>query len=686
MGCLVAVDTGGTFTDFVGFDRESGAIVFRKALTRYDDLVEGMVTCAQNAGLQVANFDSVKHGSTHVINAFIQRRGARTALVTTAGFRDVLELGRCGRPRAFDLHFSPDPPLVPRALRFEVSARIDGKGTEISPLLAAELSALAEQIKRQQVEAVAVSFINSYLNSAHEQEAAAQLRELLPGIFVTTGTALSQEWFEYERTATAVANAYVGPSTQRYIQRFGDRLQSLGNSRPFYMMASHGGVLTASQTIRAPISLIESGPIGGCIGAVAYAQVLGLKKVVAFDMGGTTAKCALVEDGRFEVQPTYNVGGAERGFPIRTNVLDIVEVGAGGGSIASVDDLGRLSVGPRSAGAEPGPVAFGRGGTEPTVTDANLVLGRIASDAFLGGAFSFDAEASSKAIMTKVGTPLGYASQAVDLVAQGILTIASLTMGDAIREITIERGRDVREFDLFVFGGGGPLHGAALARELHIPRVIVPPEPGNFSAIGMLLSDARVDESKTLTRQLSAAALAEINEVGAAMISRCQHQLHDEFQLDNVTAERVLELRYKGQKHSLRIVWNPSTDHEEMKRRFDAAYARRYGHSDPGNMVEVVGLHVSVQAVTDHPDLTSLFQHSVGSGVRTEKRRSVYFPDVSRRVDTPILLRADLPPGFESAGPAIIEEYGSTTVVGPLDRFEIGDLGEIIIYCDRMPT
>jgi N-methylhydantoinase A len=682
MGCLVAVDTGGTFTDFVAFDRDSGAIVFRKALTRYDDLVEGMVTCAQDAGLEVANFDSVKHGSTHVINAFIQRHGARTALVTTRGFRDVLELGRCGRPRAFDLHFSPDPPLVPRSLRFEVSARIDGKGLEISPLVAAELRGVAEEIKRHQVEAVAVSFLNSYLDAAHEEDAAKQLKDLLPGIFITTGTALSQEWFEYERTATAVANAYVGPSTQRYIERFGKRLKSFGNHRPFYMMASHGGVLTENQTVRTPISLIESGPIGGCIGAVAYAQALGLKKVVAFDMGGTTAKCALVEDGRFEVQPTYIVGGAERGFPIRTNVLDIVEVGAGGGSIASVDALGRLSVGPRSAGAEPGPVAFGRGGTEPTVTDANLVLGRIGSDTFLGGTFSLDTEAASRAIMTNVARPLGYAAETVDLVAQGILTIASLTMGDAIREITIERGRDVREYELFVFGGGGPLHGAALARELHIPRVIVPPEPGNFSAIGMLLSDARVDESRTMLRQLNARSLDEIAIIRTDMMDRCRRQLVDEFRLDNFTAELVLELRYKGQKHSLRIVSDAASGHEEIKRQFDSAYARRYGHSDPGNSVEIVGLHVSVHALTDHPDLKSLARPSSDLKPLARKSRSVYFSDISKRVDTPVFARASLPVKFTASGPAIIEEYGSTIVVGPFDRFEIGDLGEIIIHCD----
>jgi N-methylhydantoinase A len=682
MGYLVAVDTGGTFTDFVAFDRDNGGIVFRKTLTRYDDLVEGMVSCADDAGLPVSGFDSVKHGSTHVINAFIQRRGARTALVTTRGFRDVLELGRCGRPRAFDLHFVPDPPLIPRALRYEVSARLDGKGRETSPLVIDELAAIADQIRRQGVEAVAVSFLNAYLNGDHEREAARHLEEMLPGVFITTGTALSQEWFEYERTATATANAFVGPSTRRYIERFGERLKSLGNDRPFFMMASHGGVLTARQTVRSPISLIESGPIGGCIGAATYAQVLGLKKVVAFDMGGTTAKCALIEDGKFDVQPTYVVGGAERGFPIRTSVLDIVEVGAGGGSIAGVDALGRLSVGPRSAGAEPGPVAFGRGGTEPTVTDANLVLGRIGSDTFLGGALSLDAKAASNAIMTRIGQPLGYPASNGDVVAQGILTLASLTMGDAIREITIERGRDVREYDLFVFGGGGPLHGAALARELHIPRVIVPPEPGNFSAVGMLLSDARVDESRTMLRPLDSPSLKEVQDASLQMIDRCREQLASEFKLHNSASELALELRYRGQKHSLRIQAGEDIDCTRIKRQFDEAYHRRYGHSDPGNEVEVVGLHVSVHAVTDRPDLQALARREPATMPRSTSSRSVYFPELSRRVEAAIFRRSLLPCGFAATGPAIIEEYGSTTVVGPFDRFEIGSLGEIVIHCD----
>jgi N-methylhydantoinase A len=682
MSLLVAVDTGGTFTDFVAFDAVNRRVILRKALTRYDDLVEGMLTCAEDAGLSVAEFSSIKHGSTHVINAFLQRRGARAALITTSGFRDILQIKRCGRPRDFDLHFETDAPLVPRSLRFEVTARMNANGTEIAPLIPSELISIVERLKSAEVESVAISFVNSYVNDRHEKEAAEFLRSALPSVFVTTGTQLSREWFEYERTSTAAANAYVGPSTRKYVERFAARLEALGNKRPFYMMASHGGVLTTDEAVQAPISLVESGPIGGCIGAAAYAHALDLRKVVAFDMGGTTAKCALIEDGRFDIQSTYAVGGAERGFPIRTNVIDIVEVGAGGGSIASVDAFGRLSVGPRSAGAEPGPIVFRRGGQDPTVTDANVVLGRIGSNTFMGGQFSFDIEGASRAISEKVGKPLGYPASDVDRVAQGIITMACLTMGNAVREITIERGHDVREYDLFVFGGGGPLHAVDLARQLHIPRVIVPPEPGNFSAVGMLLADARVDESRTIVRLLAPNTLVEVSAIAREMIQACGAKIVGQFGLEVASQEVSLELRYKGQKHSLRIDFSPEGGEQDVRATFDQAYRGRYGHSDPEANLEIVGLHVSVRAPAERPALEHLTPSYVTPPLNAPLRRSVYFSQVEKRLSATVYSRNALPQGFSAYGPAIIEEYGSTTVVGPLDRFEIGQLGEIRIYCE----
>lgn len=682
MGLLVGVDTGGTFTDFVAFDRETGRVILRKALTRYDDLVEGVLTCAADANLEVRNFSSIKHGSTHVINAFLQRRGASAALVASAGFRDVLYIARCGRPRDFDLHFQPDEPLIPRSRTFEISARMGADGKELVPVDEAELAQVVGQLEKSGVESVAISFLNSYLNNTHEEIVADYISSALPRLYVTTGSRLSREWFEFERTATAAANAYVGPSTKGYLARFGARLRSLGNDQPFYMMASHGGVLTVEEAAKSPIALVESGPVGGCIGAASYARALGLKNVVAFDMGGTTAKCALVEDGRFEVQSTYAVGGTERGFPIRTNVIDIVEVGAGGGSIASVDAVGRLSVGPKSAGAEPGPVAFRRGGLEPTVTDANVVLGRIDSKNFMGGALSFDVEGAASAIMARVGQPLGYSPSEIDKVAQGILSLASLTMGDAVREITIERGRDVRDYDLLVFGGGGPLHAAALARQLHIPRVIVPPEPGNFSALGMLMAEARLDESRTIVRPLDSISLREIVDLAETVLALSRDDIRTQFGLEPGAHQSDIEMRYKGQKHALRVPLDLKTSADALAKVFNAAYARRYGHSDPEKALEIVGLHLSVFAPTDRPSLEQLKPFNHLAEAKETGRRSVFFEDIGRRIDTPIFVRDSLPEGFSMEGPAIIEEYGSTTVVGPLDRFSIGSLGEILIYCD----
>lgn len=681
MGHLVAIDTGGTFTDFVSYDRASGALRRTKALTTYGNLVDGIVECAASAGVDFHQIDSLKHGTTHVINAFIQRRGAKTALLTTAGFRDVLEMRRCGRPKAFDLHFQPDPPLVPRRLRYEVVERIDGRGTILQPLDRDELTQVAQAARRDGVEAIAVSFLNAYLNPAHEEAAVAILRDLLPEIYVTSGTALSREWFEYERTSTAVANAFVGPSAKAYMAQLITQASALGYRNPVFMMASHGGVMSPAQTVEAPVALIESGPIGGCIGASVYARAMGVDRMIAFDMGGTTAKCALVENGRFEIQSTYFVGGAERGFPIRTNVLDIVEVGAGGGSIASVDETGRLLVGPRSAGADPGPVAFRRGGVEPTVTDANLVLGRIASDAFLGGAMTFDVDGARRAIADRVVTPLGYQEDDLDKVADGILALASLTMAGAIKEITIERGRDVRAYELFVFGGGGPLFGSALARELHIPVVVVPPEPGNFSAVGMLLSDARVDETRTFLKLLDAESLADAAALREQMFARCSEQLCAEFGPAEHSFVSQLEMRYKGQRHTLRIFVDGLALADAIRAQFDAAYRKTYGHSDPAQPAEIVGLHVSVFASTDRPDIEALAQCPDVADVRPRRFRSVYFSDLLARAETPVYGRSDLPRGFAAQGPAIIEEYSATTIIGPQDRFEIGRLGEIRIMC-----
>ncbi|HEX9835728.1 MAG TPA: hydantoinase/oxoprolinase family protein, partial [Alphaproteobacteria bacterium] len=490
MPYAVAVDIGGTFTDLVAYDRESHRVVYAKSPTSYGNFVAAILDCFDKAKLSPSEAALVNHGTTLVINSLIERSGAKTALITSAGFRDVLEIARGNRPDPFDLYYTRDEPLIPRERRFEVRERIAADGTVIEKLDTAALERLVQRLAADGIESVAIFFMNSYVNPAHEEEAAALVRRLMPDAYVTRSTELTREWYEYERTSTVAANAYVGPRVNGYVRRIAGDLSGRGFAGSLFMMGSNGGVLSVERTLRQPIGLVESGPIGGCIGAGAYADALGLENLVAFDMGGTTAKCALVEDGRFSVDSVYYAGGYVQGFPIKSPVIDIVEVGSGGGSIAALDAQGRLQVGPRSAGSTPGPVCYGRGGTEPTVTDANLVLGRINPRRFLGGEILLDTASSWHAIRSRIAEPLAFGgADGLVRMADGIVALATVTMAGAIRRISVEHGRDPRDFALFAYGGGGPLHATALARELHIPTVIVPPEPGNFSAIGMLLAD-----------------------------------------------------------------------------------------------------------------------------------------------------------------------------------------------------
>ncbi|MGD9944827.1 MAG: hydantoinase/oxoprolinase family protein [Burkholderiaceae bacterium] len=682
----MAADTGGTFTDVAVYDTESQSVSYGKTLTRYGDLVDGVLDGLEEAGASLPDTVLLKHGTTHVINTFLQRSGARTALVATQGFKDLVEIGRGNRPVPFQVNYRRDPPLVPRDLRFELRERIDSSGRVVTPIETAAIDALCERLSEAKVEAVAVSFVNAYLNPSHEQLAARMIAERLPQVYVTSGTSLTREWYEYERTSTAEANAYVGARMRSYMQGFDQRLRNKGFDGQLYMMGSNGGVLSVARTIEQPVALVESGPIGGCIGAAAYSKALDRPRMIAFDMGGTTAKCALVIDGRYDVQPIYYVGGYERGFPLKTPVLDIVEVGAGGGSIASVDSHGQLSVGPRSAGSEPGPVAFGRGGTEPTVTDANLVLGRIGDGAFVGGKLRLDRAAAERAILDKVAKPLAYSgADAVDIAAAGVLALACGTMKGAIREITIERGVDARAFSLFVFGGGGPLFGSILARDLGIPEVIVPPQPGNFSTLGMLLAGARIDLVRTLLADLDAGALRQVDEVFAGLRDEAAALMLKDLGNTRIDFDYALEARYLGQNHTVRVAYANDGDDASFTEAFRKAYRERYGHVNDHCPIQLVALRLGATAEVPRPLLRDLAANGRAGGAKPVARRSVYFPKPHGRIDVDVWRRADLPVGFELTAPAIIEEFSSTCVLMPGDRARVGELGEIIIDCTGRP-
>ena len=647
MGYIVAADTGGTFTDLVAYNPDSGDLVYTKSLTNYGDLVEGVMETVGKAALDLRDTDVVKFGTTLVINTFVQRNGARAALVTTRGFRDVIEIGRGNRPRPFDLRYRRDPVLIGRDLRFEVTERIAADGSVLAPLDRDGIDELAGRLSALDVEAVGICLLNSYANSVHEAEAAAMLRERLPGVYVTASTELTREWYEFERGSTAAANAYVGPRMQSYLARLEKRLAQEGFSKSFFMMASNGGVFSLERAQRQPVMLLESGPVGGCIGASVYAAELGVPKMIAFDMGGTTAKCVVLEDGRFEVKSPYYVGGEDHGFPIRGAVLDIVE---------------------------------------PTITDANLVLGRIDATSFLGGEMTLNVAAARTAIAQTVAAPLAFDGNAgVDEAAEGIIALGTVVMASAIRQVTIERGLDPRDFKLFAFGGGGPLHSATLARELNIPEVIIPPEPGNFSALGMLLADARIDETLTFVRDFGEEAIAEMESVFARWEGDTRATFERETGSREVSFQRSVEMRYHGQKQATRIEIEAGGDRGSLREAFNAGYLRRYGHVDTHAPVEFVGLVLTAAVGLDRPRLDQLRPKPIVGAVIEPRQRKVHFPGLGW-VDAPVYSRRALPAGFAASGPAIIEEYGSTTVVLPKDRFRVGDLGEITIAIDAGET
>ncbi len=680
MAYVVAVDIGGTFTDLVAFDHDTQKVAYTKSPTTYGNFVEGILDCFDKAKIAPADVRFLNHGTTLVINTLIQRRGAHTALVTSQGFRDVLEIARANRPDPFDLHYQRDEPLIPRELRFEVPERIDAKGEVIVPLDVAALEHLAAELKRLDIDAVAVFFMNSYLDPTHEERAAEVLRRLLPDAYVTCSTELTREWYEYERCSTVAANAFVGPQVNTYIRRLERDLTKQGYDGSLFMMGSNGGLLSVTRTCRQPIGLVESGPVGGCIGAGAYAEALGLDNIVAFDMGGTTAKCALVERGQFAVESVYYANGYIKGFPIKSPVVNITEVGSGGGSIIWLDEQRRLHVGPQSAGSTPGPVCYDRGGEAPTVTDANLVLGRLNAERFLGGELALTTEAARRAIAERIAAPLGYTGESgVLAMAEGSLEIATVVMAGAIRRVSVEHGLDPRDFVLFSYGGGGPLHASALARELSIPIVVIPPEPGNFSAIGMLLADARIDAAETFTGLLDEGNVAAIGERYAEMEREAAEALAREFGAHEVFFERYAEMRYRGQRHNIKVPITGLSTVSDIRGAFERDYKRRYGHADSKAPSELQGLHLSAFAKLRRPEIARLPRRAATAAAPGQ--RPVVFGTDRGAVATAVYDRGGLAPGFAAEGPAIIEEYGSTTLVWPGDRFEIGTFGEIRIHC-----
>jgi len=662
----VATDIGGTFTDLV-FVTPEGEVVTGKSHTTPAQFEKGVMDVISASNIEPSQFSSFVHGTTIVINAITERKGARVGLLTSEGFRDVIEIGRGNRPDFFNLEYRKPKPFVPRHLRREVSGRINYKGVETAPLDVDSIPAILEGFRAAGVEAIAISFINSYANPAHEEAALAQVVELWPEASVVASHHITREWREYERTNTAVLSAYVQPITHRYLDRLTGALRNAGMRCTPYIMQSNCGVDTVENARQIPITMVESGPASGIWGAAALGRVIGEPDGIAIDIGGTTAKCALITDGEVKLNTDYLIDRSETsaGYPAMVPVVDLVEIGNGGGSIAWVDKFQKLHVGPQSAGAVPGPVAYGTGGTEPTTTDANLALGCINPHYFCGGTIEADMDAVNDAL-DKLAATLSIERQEA---ARGIMRIANNNMVNAIKLISVNRGHDPRDFSLFAFGGGGGMHACALARELSIKKVVIPGQSSVFSAWGMLMTDLRRDYLQTQIVDTSVeGAAAEID----GTLKELEQKALEEFVAEDIEPERITFLRYaqcryRNQEHSVEIILPEGDITAEqlgaIRQRFHRDYEREYTYT-LDTPVELVAYHLVAVAWVDklEPQKARVTGRELAEAIKDQ--REVDYAEEGLHLAT-IYDGDALEPGMSLTGPAIIEEAGATTVIPP---------------------
>ncbi|HEX3790054.1 MAG TPA: hydantoinase/oxoprolinase family protein [Pseudonocardiaceae bacterium] len=680
----IAADIGGTFTDLTAVD-EHGAFHTAKTLTTPDDHARGVLDGVDQLGARLAETELFLHGSTIAINTVLQRVGAPTALITTEGFRDVYEIGRGNRFEPYNLFFGKPVPLVPRHLRREVRERVLVDGSVRTELDTAAAHALIRQLRESEVESVAICLLHSYANPAHELALGRLFTELWPECYVTLSHQIMREYREYERTSTTVLNAYVGPVVSRYLDSLNTRLADRGFAGRLLIMQSNGGIMSVDTARRAPVRMMESGPVAGVIGAAALAGQLGMPRLIPFDMGGTTAKTSLVKDGEVDISPGYFIGGYATGHPMTLPVVNIVEVGAGGGSIAWVDAAGSLKVGPRSAGAAPGPACYGLGGDRPTVTDANLVLGRLSARRFLGGGMTLDIAAAQRAITEHVAKPLGLDLHAAAL---GIVTIADAQMSLAVRAVSVEKGEDPREFALVATGGAGPLHAVSIARELNIGTVVVPVLPGQFSAKGMLSCDVRHDLTRTLVAPFGPEAVEQYAAVCKSLGAQAWEQLRADVgePAEQPTLRNLLELRYRGQEFTITVPVPEeglsATTYPLVRAAFDELHQQLYGHQAPDEPVEAVGarcvITLPMAALESAPPSASVAEP--GAPEPAELRPVVL---TGEPVDTPVFDRESLLPGQRIAGPAVIQEATSSVVCYAGDAVVVAVDGSLVVTTGR---
>ncbi|MFQ5828337.1 MAG: hydantoinase/oxoprolinase family protein [Candidatus Methylomirabilia bacterium] len=669
---IVGIDVGGTFTDITAVDEGTGVVRVTKVLSIPRDEGRAVLKGLGELAVPGPAVRRIVHGTTVGTNAILQKMGARVALVTTAGFRDLIEIGRTKRniPALFNPTFVRPKPPVPRPLRFEVEERILHDGSVLRPVDEAEMRGLSEEMARQRPEAFAVCLLHSYANASHEQLVGAWIRHAFPGLPVSLSSEVVTEYREFERFSTTVLNAYIQPLIGRYLEALERELVGAGYRTGVLTVGSSGGVLTVETARRLPIKTVFSGPAGGVSQAVFIGRQVGLGDLITYDMGGTSTDVCLVRD----LSPIITTDNLIAAFPVKTPQMDIRSVGAGGGSTAWVDVDGSLQVGPQSAGADPGPASYGLGGREATVTDANLLLGRIGTGRSLGGTIRLDPTLARDAIAS-VGARL----PGLDLhrLADGIIRIAVARMTSSIREITIQRGHDPRDFTLVVFGGAGPMHAILVAEELGIERILIPPFPGNFSALGLLASDIKHDLAQTRIGPLS--EVEPIREIFTRMKADAEARLgHEGFAPRDMRLACSLDLRYLGQAFELSVPVGPDTMTEpELAGDFHRRHLQTYGHADEAGEVEVVNLRLTAYGLVSKADLRQYQSETRSLAEAQSEQRPVYFQDGF--VACPVYERERLPAGAAIPGPAIVEEFGATAVIFPGWRASLDRWGSLLL-------
>jgi N-methylhydantoinase A len=693
----IGVDIGGTFTDLVVFDDASGSFAVGKTLTTPRDPSQAVETLVleslEREGVAIGSVQQLIHGTTLVTNAIIERTGSHTALLATLGFRDSIEIGRENRYELYDLMLEMPQPLIPRYLRFGVPQRTLADGTTLQELETALVEQLTRELVANGIEAVAIAFLNSFANPSAESEARAIIQRVAPGMRVSISSEVVPEIREFERTSTTIANVYVQDRVEKYLRELQARLHRIGFVGSLFLIISSGGIVTVDTAMRFPVRLLESGPAGGALAAANHGAACGYGDLLSFDMGGTTAKFCIIDQGQpliareFEVDRRYRLKKGS-GLPVKLPVIEMIEIGAGGGSIARIDPMGLLKVGPDSAGAEPGPVCYGRGGTEPTVTDADLVLGYLDPDYFLGGKLHIDLEAAKLAIKERIADPSGLS---LEEAAWGIHQIVNESMANAARVHTLERGRDPHRFPVFAFGGAGPVHGYRIARALGSPALIAPFGAGVMSAVGFLTAPLAFDFVRSWPGRLDAlnwqkanALLGKMEAEGSALLEQSG------VSPAQIWHQRAADIRYVGQGHEIQIPLPGGRLNDEsvpgIVRSFEETYRRLYERLSESVPLEIINWRVISSSPAPRVHLRAATDGQPAASTARKGTRRAYFPELGGYVDTAVYDRYALLPGVGFSGPAIVEERESTVIVGPDCRFRIDEqLNLIVELQDGLP-